>query len=293
MKMIDVTPHLFASEGAILRGQLYAPRGAGPAPVVVMAHGFSAVAAQLEPQARAFADAGFAAFVYDNPNFGLSGGFPRQEVDPVRQVRGYRDAVTYVRTLPGLDPGRVAIWGSSFSGGHVLQAGAMDPRVGCVISQAPFISGWELIGGWPNAKELIAQTVAEREARAAGAEPTVMPVVNTPDKPAALPGNDGYVYFSATGGPTWKNEVTLSSFELARAHEPALWIERIAPRPLLMIVAEEDLVTPTAHALAAFQRAGAPKKLVNVPGGHFDVYSGPGFDTATAATVDWLKAHLS
>src|SRR5450432_854034 len=148
--MTEVTPHLFASEGAILRGQLYAPQGEAAAPVVVMAHGFSAVAAQLEPQARAFADAGFAAFVYDNPNFGLSGGFPRQEVDPVRQVRGYRDAVTYVRTLAGLDPHRIALWGSSFSGGHVLQAGAMDVRVKVVISQAPFISGWELIASWPH-----------------------------------------------------------------------------------------------------------------------------------------------
>lgn len=291
--MTNVAPHMFASEGAILRGRLYAPDSDGPAPVVVMAHGFSAVAAQLEPQARAFAEAGFAAFVYDNPGFGLSGGFPRQEVDPVRQVRGYRDAVSYVRTLSGVDPGRIAIWGSSFSGGHVLQAGAMDIRVAVVISQAPFISGWELIGGWPNGPEIIAMTTAEREARAAGAEPTVMRVVGLPDEPCALPGDDGYAYFTSTGGPTWKNEITLSSLELARAHEPALWIERIAPRPLLMIVAANDVVTPTAHALAAFQRAGAPKKLVEVAGGHFDVYSGAGFNVATAETAAWLKAHLA
>ncbi len=291
--MSQTTSHMFASEGAILRGALYLPQGNGPFPIVVLAHGFSAVAAQLEPQARAFAAAGFAAFVYDNPGFGLSGGSPRQEVDPVRQVRGYRDAVSYVRTLPGLDPERIAIWGSSFSGGHVLQAGAMDRRVRVVISQAPFISGWELIGGWPNAEDVIAMTQAEREARAAGAEPTVMRVVGKPDEPCALPGEDGYAYFTGTGGPTWKNEITLSSLELARAHEPAKWIERLAPRPLLMIVADNDLVTPTAHALAAFERAGSPKQLVRVAGGHFDVYAGAGFDTATAATIAWLKAHLA
>ena len=291
--MTQTSSQMFASEGAILRGTLYAPDAKGPAPVVVMAHGFSAVAAQLEPQARAFAAAGFAAFVYDNPGFGLSGGYPRQEVDPVRQVRGYRDAVSHVRTLAGVDRERIAIWGSSFSGGHVLQAGAMDRRVGCVISQAPFISGWELIASWPNGEEVIAMTLAEREARAAGAEPTVMQVVGRPDEPCALPGEDGYVYFTGTGGPTWKNEITLSSLELARAHEPAKWIERIAPRPLLMIVADNDLVTPTGHALAAFERAGAPKKLVRVAGGHFDVYSGAGFDAATTETVAWLKAHLA
>ncbi len=291
--MTYATLHMFASEGATLRGRLYAPEGKASPPIVVMAHGFSAVAAQLEPQATAFAAAGFAAFVFDNPGFGLSGGFPRQEVDPVRQVRGYRDAVSYVRTLDGVDPDRIAIWGSSFSGGHVLQAGAVDTRVGVVISQAPFISGWELIGGWPNSAEVIEMTTAEREARGAGAEPTVMKVVGLPDEACALPGDDGYAYFTTTGGPTWKNEITLSSLELARAHEPALWIERIAPRPLLMIVADNDIVTPTAHALAAFQRAGGPKKLVTVNGGHFDVYSGSGFDTATGETIAWLTAHLA
>jgi fermentation-respiration switch protein FrsA (DUF1100 family) len=162
-----------------------------------------------------------------------------------------------------------------------------------VISQAPFISGWDLIDSWPHGPDVIAMTLAEREARAGGAEPAVMRVVGKPDEPCALPGEDGYAYFTTTGGSTWKNEITLSSLELTRAHEPALWIERIAPRPLLMIVADNDLVTPTAHARAAFQRAGAPKKLVEVAGGHFEVYSGAGFATATAETVGWLRAHLA
>jgi len=291
--MVQVVPFAFESEGATLRGQAYLPDGAGRRPTVVMAHGFSAVAEQLEPNARAFAEAGFAALVHDNPGFGRSGGYPRQEVDPIRQVRGYRDAVSHARSLPGVDPERIAIWGSSFSGGHVLQAGAVDPRVRAVISQAPFISGWELIGGWPNGAEVIAMTTAEREARAAGAQPTVMAVVGLPDEACALPGEDGYAYFTGTGGATWRNEITVSSLELARAHEPAKWIERIAPRPLLMIVADNDLVTPTAHALEAFGRAGDPKTLVTIPGGHFDVYAGDGFKTATRETVAFLRAALA
>ena len=290
--MTTASPLMFASEGAVLRGRLYPAVAEGPAPVVVMAHGFSAVAAQLEPQARAFAQAGFAAFVFDNPGFGLSGGFPRQEVDPIRQVRAYRDAVSFVRTLDGLDPGRIAIWGSSFSGGHVLQAGALDPWVGCIISQAPFVSGSELFASWPHGPALVQMAQVEREARGQGAEPTLLRVVAPGDEPCALPGADGYAYFSRTGGPTWKNEITLSSLEMARAHEPGWWAGHIAPRPLMMIIAEADTVTPTAHALAAFDRAGSPKRLVRVPGGHFDVYQGPGFDTAVGEAIGWLKVHL-
>lgn len=282
----------FVSEGATLRGRFYAADAKAPRPVVVLAHGFSAVADQLRPQASAFAAAGFHAFAYDHAGFGRSDGEPRQDVDPPRQLRGYRDAVTLVRTLPQVHPARIALWGSSFSGGHVLQAAALDPRVSCVISQAPFISGSELLALRPDHDEFVSALFAEREARSAGAPATLIPVVAPDDSPAALPGEDGYAWFSRTGGPTWKNEVTLSSFEAVRAYEPGWWIEKIAPRPLLMIVASDDEVTPTAHAEAAFERAGEPKQLLRVVGGHFDVYDGAGFDQAMGASIAWLKEHL-
>jgi fermentation-respiration switch protein FrsA (DUF1100 family) len=282
----------FASEGTALRGVLHPGRGQGARPAVVMAHGFTAVADQLQPQASALAAAGFTVLAFDHAGFGRSDGYPRQEVDPPRQLRGYRDAVSYARTRLEVDPGRIALWGSSFSGGHVLQATALDPRVKACVSQAPFVAGWDLLALRPDADEFVSALFAEREARSAGAPPTMIPVVAPgADDPCALPGADGYAWFTGTGGPTWKNEVTLSSFENVRAHEPALWIEKVAPRPLLMIVATEDVVTPTDHALAAFERAGEPKQLVRIQGGHFDVY-GSRFDEATAATLAFLRAHL-
>ncbi len=282
----------FVSEATTLRGRFYAAARPGQRPVVVLAHGFSAVADQLEPQARAFAAAGFHALAYDHAGFGRSDGEPRQEVDPPRQLRGYRDAVSFVRTLPRVHPARIALWGSSFSGGHVLQAAALDPRVSCVISQAPFISGSGLLALRPDEDQFVAALFAEREARTAGAPPTLIPVVASGDDPAALPGEDGYAWFTRTGGPTWRNEITLSSFEAVRAYEPGWWIAQISPRPLLMLVATDDAVTPTAHAEAAFDRAGEPKRLVRVTGGHFDVYSGPGFEQAMGASIAWLREHL-
>jgi fermentation-respiration switch protein FrsA (DUF1100 family) len=281
----------FASEGAALRGRLF--RAAGPnRPVVVMAHGFSAVADQLFRHAEAFAAAGFTALVYDHAGFGLSDGFPRQEVDPPKQLRGYRDAVSFVRSLPGVDAGKIALWGSSFSGGHVLNAGALDPRVTCVVSQAPFISGSALLALRDDLAAFEAGLFAEREARSAGAPPTMIPVTAPGDGLAALPGDDAHDYFAGTLSPTWNNEVTLSSFENVRAYEPAWWIKKLAPRPLLMIVAADDTVTPTAHAEAAFARAGGAKKLIRVPGGHFDVYLGAGFDQAVGEMLAFFREHL-
>jgi uncharacterized protein len=285
-------PVTFASEGVVLRGNLYAGTGAGRRPAVVMAHGFTAVAAQLEPAARAFADAGFAVLAYDHAGFGLSEGFPRQEVDPARQVRGYRDAVSFLRERADVDGTRIALWGSSFSGGHVLMAGALDPRIAAVVSQVPFVAGWDLIAARKDAEEFTAALFAEREARSRGALPTVLPVTGRRGEPCALPGDDGYEWFMATGGPTWRNEVTLSSFELVRGYEPGWWAHRIAPRPLLMIVTTEDKITPAEPARAAFERAGEPKELVEIAGSHFAVYLGAGFDAAMAATLAFLRRHL-
>jgi len=107
-----------------------------------MAHGFSAVKEMyLDAFAEVFAAAGLNALVFDNRNFGASDGEPRQEIDPWQQVRDYRHAITYAGTLDDVDSTRIGVWGSSYSGGHVLVLGAIDRRVKAVVAQVLLISG--------------------------------------------------------------------------------------------------------------------------------------------------------
>src|SRR4051812_23608817 len=112
----------FDAEGVTLRGWLYRPDDAAEnLAIVVMAHGFSAVKEMfLDAYAERFAAAGVAVLVFDNRCFGASDGEPRQEIDPWAQVRDYRHAITYASQLPGVDRNRVGVWGSSYSGGHVI-----------------------------------------------------------------------------------------------------------------------------------------------------------------------------
>jgi len=130
-------------DGLTLRGWHYLPDNRrGRVPTIVMAHGFSAVREMyLDRFAEAFAAAGLAAIVFDNRNFGASDGEPRQEIDPWQQVRDYRDAITHAQSLPETDPDRIGVWGSSYSGGHVLVLGAIDRRV----------SAWSRRCRWPAA----------------------------------------------------------------------------------------------------------------------------------------------
>src|SRR5579883_2393041 len=194
----------FNAEGTTLRGWLYLPdAGQRPFPTIVMAHGFSAVKEMyLDSYAEAFAKAGLAALVFDNRNFGASDGEPRQEIDPWAQVRDYRHAITYARTRPEVDRERIGIWGSSYSGGHVLVVGAIDRRVKCVVSQVPLVSGYRNLLRLVRADQVAAlreQLDADREARFRGEPPVMIPVVSAdPAGPAALPTPDSYTWFTET-----------------------------------------------------------------------------------------------
>jgi fermentation-respiration switch protein FrsA (DUF1100 family) len=288
----------FDAEGVTLRGWFYSGAGAnGPAPTVMMAHGFSAVKEMyLDSFAEVFAAAGLNALVFDNRNFGASDGEPRQEIDPWEQVRDYRHAITYALTLPEVDGSRVGIWGSSYSGGHVLVVGAIDRRVKCVVSQVPLVSGHrnvrrlvkaDLIAGFQDA------FAGDRAARYAGEAPAMVAVVSE-DGNCALPTPDSWQWFTETGrnrAPSWKNEVTLRSVEMFTEYEPGSYLPYISPTPLLMLVAHGDHLTVSDLAISAFQDANEPKRLVIMPGGHFDAYV-TGFEGASGPARDWFVQHL-
>jgi hypothetical protein len=74
-------------------------------------------------------------------------------------------------------------------------------------------------------------------------------------------------------------------------YEPGAYLPWISPTPLLMCVAREDVVTPTELAIEAYERVREPKRLVLLPGGHFDAYV-DGFDISSAAATDWFSEHL-
>ena len=290
----------FDAEGVTLRGWLYVPDGVeGPAPAVVMAHGFSAVKEMyLDRFAEVFADAGLAALVFDNRNFGASDGEPRQEIDPWAQVRDYRHAITYASTLAEIDPERIGIWGSSYSGGHVLVVGAIDRRVRCVVSQVPLVSGYANFRALVRADFIAGfrgQFDADRAARFRGEPPAMVPVVDEdPLAPSALPTPDSWAWFTQTAetrAPSWRNEVTLRSVEMFTEYEPGTYLPWISPTPLMIVVAERDHLTPADLAIAGYERANEPKRLALLPAGHFDAYV-DGFDAASGAACEWFVEHL-
>ena len=146
----DVT---FPSEGLNCAGWLYVPddmMGGEQRPAIVMAHGFSAVKEMyLDNFAEVFVAAGFVTLVFDYRNQGASEGTARGRIIPVEQHDDYRNAITWASLRPEVDASRIGVWGSSYSGAHVLHLAAFDKRIKAAVSQVPLVSGWQ------NAQRLI------------------------------------------------------------------------------------------------------------------------------------------
>ncbi len=281
----DVT---IPANGVDLAGWFYPPAGDAAAPVVVMSHGLSAIRRMnLDAVARDLNGAGLAVLLYDHRNFGDSGGAPRQEADPWAQVRDMRDAISLAITLPGVDPERLGLWGTSYSGGHALTVAALDRRVKAVVSQVPFTHGERTFGSWVPEKaraRLMQRFTDDRAARFRGAEPETVP--------AAIEGSETAEWVAETDVEgRYVNALTLRSLEMLREYEPASFVSRIAPTPLLMVIAEQDTQTPTAWQEEAFDLAVEPKQLLRLPCRHYDPYS-RNREAATVAARDWFLAHL-
>jgi cephalosporin-C deacetylase-like acetyl esterase len=300
--MTERTDVEFAGEdGAILRGWLYRPAGGddgdGPHAAITMAHGYAAVKEHgLDRFARAFADAGFVVLVHDHRGFGESGGEPRHDIDPWRQIADWRRALTYLENRPEVDPRRIGVWGTSYAGGHALVLGATDRRVRSVVAQVPTISGFEqgLRRVPPDAVAALERDFDEDERAVAAGAPrrSIAVVSDDPGQAAAYRSPDALSFYrQESARDTWENTVTLRSGRASRQYEPGVWVPRISPTPLLLVVALQDTVTPTDLALAAYERALEPKRLVTVPGGHFSAYDA-GFDIAGPAAVEWFAEHL-
>ncbi|WP_082974598.1 alpha/beta hydrolase [Mycobacterium sp. 1245805.9] len=283
-------------DGTILRAYLHAPDGTDAHPGIVMCPGFGGVKPHIDAYAALFAEAGFAVLNFDNRGFGTSGGQPRQELDPFKQLTDLRDAITFAESQPEFDSTLgFGVWGSSFSGGLALVTAANDPRVRCVVAQIPNVSGHRNAVKLYTAEqrdEIRRRAAIDRAARLNGLPPMTVPMFSDdPDELCAFPGDVPDEPRKAIEAGVWTNETTIRSLENFLDFEPAGWLPYITPKPLLMIIADHDRCTYTDVQHDVYQAAPEPKKLVTYDGGHFDAYTTFFQETGPPAR-DWFVEHL-
>ncbi|MEM8534291.1 MAG: alpha/beta hydrolase, partial [Chloroflexota bacterium] len=178
-----------------------------------------------------------------------------------------------------------------------LVIGAIDPRVTCVVSQVPTISGYASYQrriSPDSIQRMNDMLIADRERVFAGAAPEARNVIPNEDRQPGVYTSPAAVTFLSkpeSRPETWDNMVTIRSMERARDYEPAIYIERISPKPLLMVVADQDTVTLTDLALQAYNNALEPKRLVLISGEHWTSYVDQ-FEKASTVAREWFVEHL-
>src|ERR1700751_3177035 len=191
---------------------LYRPAGSGPAPLLVMAHGLGAVRTmRLDAYAERFSAAGYACLGFDYRNFGDSEGEPRQLLDVDMQLADWAAAVAHARTIAGVDPSRIGLWGTSFGGGHVIATAARLAGIAGAGAQCPFT---DAIASLRAMTPLTAARITARAARdlvgsRLGRDPVMVATAGSPGEVPLMTAPDAYPGYMrlVPEGATLRNEV--------------------------------------------------------------------------------------
>ncbi len=290
----------FKSEGITLRGRLYRPVATdSDAPVIVMAHGFGALAIWLTDLANDYAAAGFAVLLFDHRNFGDSDGDPRNGFDTLLQIRGYRDAITFLETQTGIDQHKVVAWGESASSLVAQFIGALDNRVQAVIARTPVCGNSATnFDDSPKKFEWLRQNWSSLDLSKVPVRELAVRFcrLHEGEGPVIVDGGAAVSYATRMRKKytsDWSNQV----FILQRKLEAQFNEQRLPAKylkvPTMFVIAIDDQVPFCEFATnrQCFDLIEAPKELLELEGGHFGlIYQGSEpYRQAVSADIKFLR----
>jgi len=289
-------PVSFYSEEVRLVGDVYYPESLKPGERragIVLCHGYTGVKdIYLPDNARVLNEAGYVAMTFDYKGWGDSEG-PRSRLAPYSRVADVQAALTFLGTVPEVDPDRLGIYGTSYGGATVVWVGAIDRRVKCVVSVVGIGNGerWMRSVRRPDEfHDLLERSRQDRMKRALDgkSEFVAREEVLLPDRQSAE-----LAAAARRNNPAAVSVIPLEYVDETLQFNPEWVVDKIAPRPILFITTDDDRLVPPEESIQLHARAGEPKKLVVLEGyGHYEVYMEPAFSRVMQATVAWYREHL-
>eukprot|EP00752_Nemacystus_decipiens_P018715 g16779.t1 len=311
----------FYSKGVRCHAWLYLPtpkdKGEGGdttpklPPIVLMGHGLGSQKDMgLERYAEYFTERGIASFVFDYRTFGGSDGMPRHYVEPWRHVEDYIAALDYIRG-PDLssiiDSSRIALWGTSFSGGHVLNVAAADNvpstmgDIRAIVSQIPHLDGRAASKkslkerGLAGSLKMAAAVIGDTLRGLLGMQARYVAIVGCDGDTAmmTLSGDGCDNYFAKHPKDTlggWRNQVCARVGALVGMYSPIKALPKVKA-PILFVAAAYDEQCPAEKVREAANQAH-DAKLALYQNTHFDMYLGDTFQAILKDMGDHLEEHL-
>ena len=283
----------------MLRGLLRVPDGVTVArrlPVIVHGPGWLglAEAAHYARYHEAFVARGFAVLAFDYAGSGRSDGDPGWLL-PSEQIRDIQAAISAVEDRALLDASWIGVFGMGGTGaGNAIAAAARTPSVRCIVAYHVVADGSDWLKRMRTEREwaaFLARVAADRTRRERGEpgemiDPRTELMVDTAGRRAHASKRDVDARLPA--------RFHLASADDLLAYRPIDEIVGLArPLPLLVATVAGDTVTPEDHALAVFERAAAPKRLVRICGvGHYEA-DARCFDALARQFADWFERWLA
>lgn len=286
----------FISNGIRCDGDLYLPEGVGNPPVVIMAHGMAALKSfRLPAYAEHFVKRKMAAFLFDYRTFGKSDGEPRHIVNPFHHIHDWKAAIAHVRTLKEIDGKRIALWGSSFSGAHVIACAATDKHISAVVSQVPFVSGLASMKSKSFSDMLLSTAFAAVDMLRAALSLSqhYSPAIAPAGSFAAMNSGESYTGFMSIVpvDSDWENKLASRVF-LYIPFYSVMNCARKVKAPTLVMAGRYDSLIPVGEVKRMAERLPVGE-LVIEECNHFEVYTGSHFERFVQIQGDFLERHLS
>lgn len=293
----DVTRHdiTFDSDGDPCAAWLFLPDGVARPPVVILGHGLGATREmRLDAFAERFAQAGIAAIAFTYRHFGDSTGQPRQLLSIKRQLADWDAAIAHAKTRGDVDGSRIAVWGSSFGGGHAIIVASRHPELRAAVSQCPFTDGLASARalGPIGTMRLLPTVGADVWSAIRGKEPRLLTLAGAPGEKALMTAPDALPGYQALvpEGTTFVNEVAARVAPTITWHRPGKAARKVQV-PILFCVCDHDSVTPAEETLA-YARTAPKGEIRSYDAGHFDIYLGEPFEEIVVDQTEFLARHL-
>jgi len=283
----------FLSKGVRCAGWLYRPEKVLNPPIVIMAHGFAGERTfGLPAFAEKFAQGGMAVFLFDYRNFGDSEGQPRNLVDPARHCQDWESAIAHVRSLPEIDTGRIALWGTSLSGGHVIVTAARQQEISAIVAQVPYVGPNKDLFEFKNTVKGTMAALQDVGKMLIGRGPFCVPVVGAPGTFAFLTTEecwDGY-HAIIPDGSSWDNLIPARALFKLAFYSPMRSASNVTC-PALLIAGEYDSLIPSKMVKQAAEKMnrGIYSEL---PCNHFAPYIREFFKQTVRLEIEFLREHL-
>ena len=246
----------FEADTLRLAGEVYLPEIASqPLPAICLCHGIPAVPYNPSDRgytalAERFCDAGFVTMIFNFRGTGESQG----NLDMLGWAQDLNAAIGFLYNLDEVNKSHICLLGSSGGAAASIYVAAHDLRVSSIVTLA-CPATFEFMSHKQQVNALIDQF------RNIG-------TIRDKDFPSSM--------------TEWLNNFDMIS--------PIRWVDKISPRPLLLIHGEGDEVVPVEHAFKLYEKAGEPREIAIIPGaGHRLRLEEKAITTALA----WIKNRLT